>query len=122
MIEDSPAGQGDQIRENIGVVDIRDPDLGVWLFRPGIGSLFSNLIGRVISFNLQKGISNSLDGKLSSALDALDDVNQNNNVAAINALNALVNEVEAQRDRHLTNQQADELLEGARAIISRLGE
>jgi len=36
--------------------------------------------------NLQSGIENGLDAKLDAALKAIDDLNENNDVAAINTL------------------------------------
>ena len=71
--------------------------------------------------NLQQGIDNSLDAKLDAALNALDDVNQNNDIAAINSLNALINAVEAQRGNKLTEPQADLLIGDANDIITLLG-
>jgi hypothetical protein len=42
-----------------------------------------------------------LDANLDTALGALDDVYENNNVAAIGSLNAFINAVEAQRGTRL---------------------
>jgi len=64
-------------------------------------------VDQVETFNLQQGIENSLDAKLDSALNALSDVNQNNNQAAINSLQAFINAVNAQRGSKITNEQAD---------------
>ena len=75
---------------------------------------------QVETFNLQQGIENSLDAKLDSALNALSDVNQNNNQAAINSLQAFINAVNAQRGSKITNEQADALVAVAQAIINSL--
>jgi parallel beta-helix repeat protein len=83
--------------------------------------LIVQLIDTVAEMNLQQGIDNSLDAKLDAAFNALDDVNENNNVAAINSLNAFKNAVEAQRDGKLTGAQADELIAQADSIIAMLG-
>jgi len=80
-----------------------------------------NLIDTVEEMNLQQGIDNSLDAKLDAAANALDDVNQNNDEAAINSLNAFINAVEAQRGSKLTNEQADTLIGAATDIITMLG-
>ncbi|HUU19910.1 MAG TPA: hypothetical protein VMW72_22350 [Sedimentisphaerales bacterium] len=80
-----------------------------------------DLIDTVAAMNLQQGIDNSLDAKLDAALNALDDVNQNNDVAAINTLNAFINAVEAQRDNKITSDQADILIAKANSIIAMLG-
>jgi len=74
----------------------------------------------VVSFNLQSGIENSLDAKLQSSLQALEDVNANNNGAAIQKLQSFINEVEAQSDGKLTAEQADELIAQAQQIIDLL--
>ena len=70
--------------------------------------------------NLSTGITNSLDAKLDAVLNALDDLNANNDVAATNGLYALMNAVEAQRDKKLTPLEADELIAAAQAIIDLL--
>lgn len=78
----------------------------------------NDLVDLVQTYNLQQGISNSLDAKLDAALGALDDINQNNNQAAINSLQAFISAVEAQRGIKITNEQADALIAAAQAIIS----
>ena len=80
----------------------------------------NELINHVKTLNLQQGISNSLDSKLEAANSALSDVNQNNNQAAINSLQAFINAVEAQRGNKITNEQADQLTTAAQAIINSL--
>lgn len=79
-----------------------------------------DLIDTVGEFNLQQGIDNSLDAKLDAALQALGDINQNNDVAAINSLQSFINAVEAQRGNQITNEQADKLVARAQAIIDSL--
>ncbi len=79
-----------------------------------------NLIELVETFNLQQGITNSLDAKLEAAVGALGDLNQNNNVAAVNALSAFINAVEAQRGVKITNEQADWLIGEAQQILNNL--
>jgi hypothetical protein len=104
---------------------IKDKDGGftdytvvVTVLTPAEGT--QDLIDTVDEFNLQQGIDNSLDAKLDAALQALDDVNDNNDVAAINSLQAFINAVEAQRGNKLTDAQADELVEKAQAVINSL--
>ena len=82
--------------------------------------VIGDLIATVMSLNLQKGIENALDAKLGAVIQVLDDVNQNNNVAAFNMLNAFIQNVEIQRGKKLTNDQANQLVAGAQAIIDRL--
>ncbi|MHC4427309.1 MAG: LamG domain-containing protein [Planctomycetota bacterium] len=85
-----------------------------------IADLLSVLADQAFALNLQHGIENSLDAKLDSALQALDDVNQNNDVAAINSLQAFINAVEAQCGNHIPVEQADALIETAQQIIELL--
>lgn len=79
-----------------------------------------DLIITVADMNLHQGIENSLDAKLNAALNALDDANQNNDVAAVNSLYAFINAVEAQRGKKLTDAQADTLVTEASNIIAML--
>lgn len=81
-------------------------------------ALLSDLMADLIGMNLQAGIANSLDAKLNAAFNALDDLNENNDVAALNSLYALINAVEAQRGRKLTDAQADSLVAAAQAVIA----
>lgn len=78
------------------------------------------VITEVLSLNLQQGISNSLDSKLDAVIKALDDANENNDVAAVNALNAFINAVEAQRGGKIPEAEADTLIEAAQQIIDLL--
>ncbi len=78
----------------------------------------ADLVLKVASFNLQQGIENSLDAKLSAAWDALNDINENNDASAVNKLEAFINEVEAQRDKKIEGWQADALIAAAQKIIS----
>lgn len=79
--------------------------------------LIAGLVADVIGLNLQKGIANGLDAKLDSALKALEDLNENNDVAAVNSLRAFINAVEAQRGKAIPAAAADELIASAQAII-----
>lgn len=80
-------------------------------------SAIEDLIADVEGMNLQQGLDNSLDAKLSAALDALEALNAGQRNDAVNKLNALMNEVEAQRGKKLTNEQADYLIAEVQAII-----
>jgi WD40 repeat protein len=79
-----------------------------------------DLIEIVESMNLQNGVDNSLDSKLENAKDALDSLKANEGQTVINKLNAFINEVEAQRDKKLTDDQADILVEVCQWIISNI--
>ncbi|MHC4434976.1 MAG: fibronectin type III domain-containing protein, partial [Planctomycetota bacterium] len=78
------------------------------------------LIGDVMDMNLQQGIENSLDAKLYAAFQALDDVDENNDVAAVNSLRALINAVEYQRGNIIPESDAVYLIEVAQEIIDQL--
>ncbi len=82
--------------------------------------LILQLIITVADLNLHQGIDNSLDAKLDAAWNALDDVNANNDVAAINTIQAFINAVEAQRDNKITSEQADTLVADSQVIIDLL--
>lgn len=91
-----------------------------WLVRTP-EELVHDLIDVVISLNLHQGIDNSLDAKLDAALKALEDVNENNDVAAVNTLQAFINAVEAQRGNHIPEADADAMITAAQQIIAVLG-
>lgn len=80
----------------------------------------AGLVAHVLALNLAQGITNSLDGKLDAALNALDDINANNDVAAINTLVAFINAVEAQRGNKIADADADALRTAAENIIALL--
>ena len=85
--------------------------------RSAFDFMMVDLIEQVIYLNDIMGMSNSLDAKLSSALDAVDDVYEKNDGEAINKLNAFINAVEAQRRTHIPDADADALIEEAQGII-----
>jgi hypothetical protein len=82
--------------------------------------MVQELVNTVIDLNIQSGISNALDAKLDTALSTLDDMNSNNDVAAINSLNAFINSVEAQRGNKISEEDANTLIAATEAIISKL--
>jgi hypothetical protein len=87
-------------------------------YSPSPSMAIANLIAHVKSLNLQQGIDNSLDAKLSAAQKALEDLNENNNVAAVNALEAFINAVEAQKGNKISIEDADTLIAMAQDIIA----
>lgn len=81
--------------------------------------MIADLIDSVDVINGEQGISNSLDAKLASAQEALQDANTNNDVSAVNKLQAFINEVEAQAGKQLiTAEQAAGLIDQAEDIIA----
>ena len=71
--------------------------------------------------NLQQGIETGLVAKLEAALQVLEDVNENNDVGAINSLEAFINLVEAQKGKQISGTDADALIAAAQQIINMLG-
>ncbi|MFC1738697.1 nitrous oxide reductase family maturation protein NosD [Planctomycetota bacterium] len=93
------------------------------LTQPVVGCLtpqemLGELINQVVGLNLQKGIENSLDAKLDAALKALEDINSNNDVAAINTLDAFINAVEAQSGNKISEANANALIATVQAIFA----
>ena len=80
--------------------------------------LLLQLAQDVIQLNLQNGIENSLDVKLDAALQAMEDINESNDVAAINTLEAFIAAVEAQSDNKIPEADANDLIAAALEIIA----
>jgi len=72
------------------------------------------LIETIETFELPKGTENSLTSKLEGALHLLEIGNEN---GAIHKLMDFMNQVEAQRDKKLTDEQANQLIAEAQRII-----
>ena len=105
-LDDSGVSSGSAYVFDVGILDAIE--------------LLLALIDAVIDLNLQQGIENSLDAKLDAVIEALQDINENNNVAAVNTLQAFINAVEAQSGNHIPQEQADALIADAQAIIALL--
>ena len=58
--------------------------------------------------------------KLDTALEKLEDGNENNDTAAVNLLQAFINAVKAQRGKKITDGAADTLIADAEKIIELL--
>jgi len=82
--------------------------------------LLEELAQQVTALNLQQGIEKSLHAKLDTALQILEDSNENNDVAATNSLGAFINAVEAQRGKKIFSADADDLVIAAQDIITAL--
>lgn len=76
-----------------------------------------DLINTTQAMNLKQGIENSLDVKLQAAQDALNAQDHGLHQTAVNKLEAFINEVEAQRGKAISNNQANELHTFATNII-----
>jgi len=82
--------------------------------------LLIELSESIDSMSLQKGIANSLQVKLNTALRLLEDENEHNDVAAINSLQAFINAVNAQHGKKISEEYADYLVTAAQQIIDLL--
>jgi hypothetical protein len=84
--------------------------------------MVETLSGELGALELPAGIANSLNASLDTAADVLLDSNPSNDVAAINALEAFINELEAQRDKRITSDVADSLIAKAQETIAAINE
>ncbi|MFC1636933.1 sialidase family protein [Planctomycetota bacterium] len=84
-------------------------------FIRSLDSLFFDLIDLTNEINL-----NSLDAKLDVAIRILEDSNDNNDRAGIQALEAFIRQVEAQRDVQISDEYADTLIGVAQIIVNLL--
>lgn len=112
-----PAGDGDGVQTATWLQD------RAWAVRdmgPSAIVRLRDLATAVLSLNLRTGIENSLDVKLQSAISAIDDLSENNDIAAINSLGAFINAVEAQMGKELSDEEADYLIETANSIIAQI--
>jgi len=87
----------------------------------GASAQMSNLIALVQSFNLNQGITNSLNSKVQSALGALNAANAGYRASACNQLTAFINSAQAQSGKQLTVPQANQLIAKANQIRTALG-
>lgn len=90
-------------------------DTWVYKYRPNPKESTQKLIETIETWNLPKGTETSLTSKLQNAIKSLEKGQQN---AAINQLNAFINEAQAQKNKKLTNMQADTLITEAQRIIN----
>jgi hypothetical protein len=97
------------------------PDEIQALFDCTIQISIESLAETVLALNLQSNIENSLDAKLGAAIQALSDVQEQNDPAALNSLYAFIKAVEAQRGKKISSADADTLISAAHNIISALG-
>ena len=77
----------------------------------------ADLSDLVISLDLPNGLESSATAKLANADSVLNDSNPNNDQAAINILEAFIGQINAQRDKKITADEADELIAIAEQII-----
>lgn len=95
-------------------------DIGAYEAPLGPLDLLTELSEHVDAMNLQKGIANSLQAKLNTAIHLLEDANENNDITAINSLQAFINAVEAQYGKKIQGADADILIAAAQEILKLL--
>jgi VCBS repeat-containing protein len=83
--------------------------------------MIENLVNEIDDMDLPEGIKNSLTASLDTAMKVLNDSNQKNDVAAMNVLKAFIRKVEAQCDKKIPEEVADDLITKAQEIIVVLG-
>ena len=81
-------------------------------------ALVADLSKFIESLNAKNGILNALDAKLGAVQGALSDLNENNDVAALNAMYAFCYNAQAQSGKQLETADADALIAKADAIIA----
>ena len=81
-----------------------------------------DIMEQIVSLNLQQGIANSLDAKFDNVLRALEDMNDNNDVAAINALEAAKTCVSAQSGGKISETDAAALVASLQEVIDLLNQ
>ena len=79
--------------------------------------MIENLVDEIDGMDLPEGIKNGLTASLDTAMKVLEDSNQKNDVAAINVLKAFIKKVEAQCDKKIPEEVADDLIAKAQNII-----
>ncbi len=82
--------------------------------------LLEDLCFCVFALDLQHGIGNSLDAKLDSALNGLGDLNENNDVAAVNSLEAFISAAEVRSGKNIPVAAANDLIAMTEEIINSL--
>ena len=95
------------------MVFLGDPDMN----HNGILDSIEKLPDIIRTFDLHKGIENSLVSKVENAIKSL---KKENTKAAVNQLQALINELEAQRGKKIPDNVAEMLIQYTKAIISQV--
>lgn len=107
--------------DGIGDTDLPHQDVDnyplMYQWAPPIIVAIEHLIDDIKDMELPKGLENSFVSKLDNAIKSLEKGNYN---AAVNQLNAFIKEVEAQRGKKITEDQADYLIAKANWILSML--
>jgi hypothetical protein len=108
-----------RVTDDDGSTDIAT--LSVTVENPSPGVMVKNLRDDIYAIeDIPASIKNSLTTSLDTANELLEDSNPKNDVAAINALKAFINKVEAQRGKKIPEEIADELITEAQEIIEEI--
>jgi hypothetical protein len=96
-------------------------DMGAFEFQPLTPvELLLDLTDYISGLSLHGGISNNLQAKLDAAIQKLEDDNENNNVAAVNLLEAFINAVQAQSGKKIAQPDATALIATVQEILELL--
>ncbi len=106
-------GTNRTVLSNTTQVIMNEPHSAIAIYEQPTGAIGS-LISTVNYMNLQPGTQASLDAKLSAALSSL---NSGDSKTAVNQLNAFINEVNAQSERHIPTSDAQLLFSYAQEVI-----
>jgi hypothetical protein len=109
-------------------LNLSDPTNATISDDQGIGTILNDdlppelMVGVLIDVidatnDLPKATKNNLNASLDNATKVLKDSNPKNDAAAINALQAFINKIEAQRGKKISEEVADELIAKAQEII-----
>ncbi len=93
----------------------------LWIAERTPAEQLDDLIALVQSFDLKRGIANSLDVKLQNVQKALSAAILGNRPTACSLLNAFINEAEDQSGSEITPDQAVQLINAAKDILAALG-
>jgi hypothetical protein len=78
-----------------------------------------DVLENMVDMELQNGMNESLSSKLENVIELINDCQD---LAAVNVLEAFINQVEAQRGKKLTEEEADALIAAAQWIIDNVEE
>ena len=95
------------------MVFVGDPDMNC----NGVPDSIENLPKIIRTFNLQKGLENSLVSKAENAIKSLE---KGNTKTTINQLQALINEIEAQKSKKIPEEVTEMLIQYIRMVISQI--
>ncbi|MHC4639034.1 MAG: choice-of-anchor Q domain-containing protein [Planctomycetota bacterium] len=96
-------------------------DMGAFEFQPLTPvELLLELSDYISGLSIHRGFSNSLLVKLNTAIQKIEDDNENNNDAAFNSLEAFINAVQAQSGKKISQADADALIASVQEILELL--